>query len=239
MGGLTLSRRRFVASPVIAASVLVFAGVAPGISAASTKAAGPPQIVRVAFPEPATTLDLTRTTDSVPLIVVNLIAGTLTDANATDTGVVPGLAQKWTVSSNGLVYTFSLRPNLKFSDGTPLTATDVVATFNTQRQDKANANIADFAYWAGVSAPNPNTVVIRLTHPQTALLDLLAAPWHAVFPASAASKGEAFFNDPISDGPYEVQSLLASGTKETLVVNPNYWGPHPVIPTFQFTDVED
>ena len=140
MGGLTLSRRRrFAACPVIAASALVLAGIAPDVSVASTNTSGPPQIVRVAFPEPATTLDLTRTTNSVPLILVNLIAGTLTDANATDTGVVPGLAEAWTVSSNGLVYTFHLRPNLKFSDGTPLTGNDVATTFNTQRLNKANA----------------------------------------------------------------------------------------------------
>jgi ABC-type transport system substrate-binding protein len=138
-----------------------------------------------------------------------------------------------------LTYTFTLRANLKFSDGTPLSAEDVVATFNSQWHNAANVNVADFADWSAVTAPNASTVVIKLKKPQPSMLMVLSSPWHAVFPASAAKQGESFFLHPVSDGPYEVQSFATAGTKVTMVANPYYWGPRPSIPTFQFTDVED
>jgi ABC-type transport system substrate-binding protein len=211
---------------------------------ATARAAGgagtaPPQIVKIGWPEPVTTLNLGRTTDIMPMIVMHLVGGTLMNFNSSATGVVPGLAQKEAVSKNGLTYTFTLRPSLKFSDGTPLTAQDVKATFDAQRKDKANANAADFTAWKSVSAPNSTTVKIGLSVPQPSLPEILAAPWHAIFPASASSKGNAFFSKPISDGPYMVQSYASDGTQTVLSANPDYWGAKPVVPQVQFTDIED
>jgi ABC-type transport system substrate-binding protein len=193
----------------------------------------------VGWPERATTLDLRRTTDILPIMIVHLIGGTLMNFNSTSTGVVPGLAQKTAISSDGKKYTFTLRPNLRFSDGTPLTSKDVKATFDAQRKDKANTNAADFAAWKSVDAPAPNKVMITLSTPQPSLPDLLAAPWHAVYPASGIAKGASFFNKPVSAGPYMVDSVSSGGATVNLAANPNYWGPKPVVPKFQFSDVED
>src|SRR5205823_2675529 len=135
---------------------------------------------------------------------------------ATSTGVVPGLATKTAVSSDGKKYTFTLRPNLRFSDGTPLTSKDVKATFDAQRKDKANTNAADFAAWTSVAAPAPNKVVIALNAPQPSLPALLAAPWHAVYPASGLAKGGPFFNKPVSASPYMVESFSSGASTVNL-----------------------
>jgi peptide/nickel transport system substrate-binding protein len=234
----TSHRGRALVGCAVLVVAALFVTLASGVARAD-RSAGPPQVVRVGWPERVKTLDLARTTDILPMMVVHLIGGTLMNFNATSTGVVPGLAAKTSVSSGGKKYTFTLRPHLRFSDGTPLTAKDVRATFDAQRKDKANSNAADFAQWTSVSAPAANKVVITLKGPQPSLPSLLAAPWHAVFPASAVAKGASFWNKPVSAGPFRVQSLSGGGATVNLAANPYYWGPKPAIPKFVFSDVED
>ncbi len=58
----------------------------------------------------------------------------LLQPNATGTGLLPDLASSWTISKNGLTYTFHLRPDAKFSNGTPVTADDVVYSIDRSRK---------------------------------------------------------------------------------------------------------
>ena len=236
MGRLTRGRRLAGGAPALVAIAVLATVMATTAGGADTAA---PQIVRIGWPEKVTTLNLGRTTDILPMMVMHLVGGTLTNFNSTGTGIVPGLAQSTRVSRDGLTYTFTLRPNLKFSDGKPLTASDVKATFETAIQDKADVNAADFTSWKSVAAPSASTVVISLSSPLPSLPDLLAAPWHAIYPASGLAKGDAFFNNPVSAGPYMIKSYASDGSQTTLAVNPNYSGAKPAVPTLQFTDVED
>ena len=77
----------------------------------------------------------------------------------------PDLAESWTVSSDGLTYTFKLRSNVVFHDGTPLTSKDVKATFDRIRNPPAgiiSIRQALFEGIASVEAPDPTTVVMKL-----------------------------------------------------------------------------
>ena len=78
------------------------------------------------------------------------------------------------MSSNGLQYVFILKPDLKFSDGSALTATDVAATLNHERTDSTNDFEALLGAIKSVTAPSPTKVVIALSQPATALPSTLS-----------------------------------------------------------------
>jgi peptide/nickel transport system substrate-binding protein len=88
------------------------------------------------------------------------------------------LARSWTTSSNKLTWTFHLEPGLKWSDGTPLTASDVAWTYNLimHNSTAGTANGSLVANFKSVTAPNPTTVVITTTTPQSDMLSLVSTP---------------------------------------------------------------
>jgi ABC-type transport system substrate-binding protein len=217
---------------LLGATLAIPSGSATAVSKAHSTSAAP-KVVKIAWPEEATTLDPDRASAALPLDVLALLGGTLTNLSANGKSVGPGLASSWAVSSNGLTWTFTLRSGLRFSNGEPLTASDVKATYDRQRTDKVDLNIADFASWKDVVAKSPTEVVIELNKPQPSLPLVLAGAYHSIFPAASVAK-EAFYKDPISDGPFKLQSMSAGGTKEIMVANSDYYGAQPAIPTVEF-----
>lgn len=212
--------------------------VATSNSPAATSTTPIPQVIRVGYPEQVKTLNLTTTSDILPQMIVHMLGGTLTRLNADGTASTTGLAQTMTASNDGKTYTFVLRPNLKFSDGTSLTATDVKATFDAARGNKANVNSGDYLAWSSVTAPDASTVVINLKAPQPGLPQILAATENTIFPGKDAGKS-SFYSNPISDGPYKLASISPDGRAVTLVANQLYWGLQPLVPKFEFLTVAD
>lgn len=108
---------------------------------------------------------------------------------------IPGQARSWTISSDGKRYTFTLRDNLRWSDGRALTSEDFLWSFRRLFDPKTAAPAVSLLYVIrngravntgklpvtalGVSAPNPSTVIIDLEHPAPYLTDLLV---HRAFP---------------------------------------------------------
>jgi peptide/nickel transport system substrate-binding protein len=147
----------------------------------------------------------------------------LTTINADSTGVVPSLAKGWEISRNGAVYTFHLRDGVHFSDGSPLTADDVV--FSIQRA--ANPKKSGYSFLFGpvrrVRKRDAKTVQILLDGPFAPLLQNLN-----VFPASIVPKKlvEASEKDfavkPIGSGPFALKQFR-KGQFTHLVRNPHYW----------------
>ena len=66
----------------------------------------------------------------------NIQYATLTDKAAKDFSITPGLAESWEGSEDGKTWTYKLRPNMKWSDGKPLTAEDIAWTVNTSREEE-------------------------------------------------------------------------------------------------------
>ena len=90
--------------------------------------------------------------------------------------VVPGVAQSWRVSDDGLSIVFRLRP-ASFVGGRPIMAADAVASLERARAGRAGARVRDLMSGVtGISAPLDNVVEIRLSTPQPELLELLATP---------------------------------------------------------------
>jgi len=150
----------------------------------------------------------------------------------------PELAQALKPTDGNKSWTVTLRPGLKFSDGSPLTSKDVVASF--ERLLKPPTNTGEVVEnIASVTAPDPNTVLFKLRQPDVAFAKSLAINSAAIFPAANVSSGSFFKTPPISAGPYVIdKGDLASGSY-TLTQNPNYWGKAASVKEIDFTTVND
>lgn len=119
-----------------------------------------------------------------------------------ETGAVaPQLATSWDISTDGLVYTFKLRPSVKFHDGTNLTAEDVVYSFDRARgKNSTNAQKRLFTAIDKVEAVDPGTVRLTLSRPEGALLFNLGWGDAVIVGAESASNNKT---TPIGTGPFK------------------------------------
>lgn len=130
----------------------------------------------------------------------------------TEGELVPHLAENYTRSEDGTTYTFTLRKDVTFHDGVPVTAHDVVYTV----EQAANASVRSprFANWEGVSveAPDPHTVVFTLPEPYVPFIEnttLGILPRHIWEPLSPEEMAYSQFNiEPVGAGPYRVDTVL-------------------------------
>lgn len=197
-----------------------------------------PDSITVAWSEAVASLNPYRSTDNVTVWMDSLIGGQLVESDNSGK-VSPGIAESWTVSSDNLTYTFKLRADAVFSNGTPITSADVVDTFTHAMSDKANVRAGDVAAWRSVTAPDPQTVVITLKTPQPSMLNILSLPEQSIFPQGSLDNPDKFFLNPISAGEYTVKSYQPNGDTITLAANDKYYGPAPSIKTFIYKKVPD
>jgi peptide/nickel transport system substrate-binding protein len=159
----------------------------------------------------------------------------LIQSNASGTALQPDLATSWTISKDGLTYTFHLRA-AKFSDGSAETAED--ARYSIVRSMKFKGGwgfLLDSV--KSVTAPSAQTLVITLKEPHAPLLADLAMYAYAIVPEKALkAQGAAFFNHPISGGPFMVTSLNKDSEVD-LSVNPYWYGKKPNIKNVKITIV--
>ncbi len=150
----------------------------------------------------------------------------------------PWLASSATASKDGLTWTFTLRPGVKFSDGKALQAEDVV--FSLQRHIARGGGIPLLAPVASITAPAANIVVIKLKEPYPALLADISAVSNGIIPARFGGLTEAeFFKHPVGTGPFIFKSWQPGGTV-TLAKNPHYWqSGRPFFDEIAFTVVPD
>ena len=149
----------------------------------------------------------------------------------------PALATEWTTSEDQLTWTFTLREGVKFSDGSPLTAQDVVYSYTRIIDEKLN-NAYRFATVESVAAPDPTTVVVTLSAPTPNLLANLGGfKGVAIVQKSNVESGE-ITTKPVGSGPFAIGSYT-SGDHIRLVRNDNYWGERPKLDGVRFTFVSD
>lgn len=163
---------------------------------------------------------------------------------ADERGVIkPDLARNWDVSPDGLIYTFTLRSDITWSDGAPFSSADVVYTIQTiQSSDYPGlSDIAALWRTVAITAVNPITVRMQLSQPFAPFLDYTTIgmlPSHLLQDVSAADLPTAQFSrQPIGTGPFILQELTTEGA--TLVPNPRYFGQRPYLGTLQFVFYRD
>lgn len=109
--------------------------------------------------------------------------------------VKPDLAESWTVSPDGKVYTFKLRSGVVFHDGAPLTSKDVQASLDRIRKPPegvVSVRKAAFEDIIDIAAPDPLTVVMTLKAPDPQILDLLALPFNCIYRAEKLAEDAQF-----------------------------------------------
>lgn len=148
--------------------------------------------------------------------------------------IVPLLARSWTVSDDGLVYRFALRPGVKFHNGVPFDSGTVKFTLDRARgPDSTNAQKQFFEPIELIDTPDPLTVVVTLKHPTGLFLYWLAWGDAAmVEPTSVANDRVS----PVGTGPFTFKSWRR-GDRVELARNPAYWQagvPHLSAVTFRF-----
>ncbi|HEV7941280.1 MAG TPA: ABC transporter substrate-binding protein [Solirubrobacteraceae bacterium] len=139
--------------------------------------------------------------------------------------IVPWLATSWSISSNRLVYTFHLKPGVKFTDGTPLNAQAVVDNFDTWTNPKtANGDVNAFIvpYFKSAQALSDLTVQVTLNKPYAPLLSTLSQGYDGILSPKGLARGAAATcDDPIGSGPFIIQKWN-HGQDIEFVRNPNY-----------------
>ena len=211
-------------------------------SAAETAEDGEKKILRLGWSKDIQTMDVHKTTDNyaVPLNIFDrLLEVQLNEDGSTE--LVNSLAKDYSVSDDGLVYSFELRDDVKFCDGTPLTAADVEATF-TRMFTLPDSVQTDFTTGIkgaqaildgkadtleGFKVIDDTHFEIELEEPFAGFLAVLATPTCCIFSKKNLEEaGEDFGVVPektIGSGPYMVTEWKTNDSL-TLVRNPYYWG---------------
>jgi oligopeptide transport system substrate-binding protein len=180
-------------------------------------------------------------------IAIGLFEGLVAIDEATSQPV-PAVAESWEVSGNGLVWTFHLRANARWSDGAQVTAADFTASFQRMLSPMLAADyasmlfpiknaaaynsgrLADFSR-VGLAAPDARTLVITLEAPTPQLLSMAAQPaWYPVPVATILRFGKidrrgTAWTRPgnlVGNGAFMLKSWTPN-KEVTIVKNPNYW----------------
>jgi peptide/nickel transport system substrate-binding protein len=162
----------------------------------------------------------------------------LLQPNSTGTGLLPDLASSWTIAKNGLSYTFHLRSDAKFSDGTPVTASDVVYSIKRARAFSGGWGFLLTAVKT-ITAPDAHTVTMTLSQPHAPLLADLAMYAYSVVPEKLVkAQGAKFFQHPVGSGPFMVTSY-SPDSEVDLTRNPHFYGTKPKISTVKIMIVPD
>ena len=247
-----VSRRRLPKSWVLMAGAAAGAGLLVAWAAVATPAAAqagakpgflrPPEpnpkrggTLRVAGPHTVPHFDIYQGAWPMNMVVMynGLVRKNLVDGLRT---IVPELAERWEVSSDGKTYTFHLRDGVKFHDGSPFSSADVVATF-TKILNPPPGVISvfkdNFAAVDRVEAVNPLTVRITLKNPTAYFLELLSGGTNQLFAVPMFPK------KVLEENNYDLRKLAApapgtgpfrfkehkAAEKWVYERNPSYWDP--------------
>lgn len=191
-------------------------------------------------------LDPARIIDTESIEIGTLVFEGLVRWRSGTTEVEPGLARSWHTSDDGKVWTFELRPDVVFHDGTPLDATAVVFSFERLLVPSHPSYLAgeDAGYWrtlikdvTGVVAIDADTVQIRVGRPYAPLLGYLAM-FPIVSPAAVTRWGDAFGEHPVGAGPFEFEEWRPG---DTLILRRfgRYWGQAPLLERIVFRVLVD
>src|SRR5438128_2569320 len=208
---------------------LVALMIGPGMAVpAAPQPAGTLVVGLVAEP---VNLDPAQVTDLNSNRVGRRIVETLATFPDESTQIVPGLAESWTVSKDGLRYTFKLRKRITFHDGTPFTAEAVKFLIERQIDPEhpfsklgkypfANYN---FGNVKAVEVVDPSTVEFVLKEPRASFLAVLTAGAASVVSPTAVKKfGADYALQPVGTGPFKYVSW-DRGQRVVLEKNPSYW----------------
>jgi peptide/nickel transport system substrate-binding protein len=153
--------------------------------------------------------------------------------------LVPGLATSWTANSDSTSWTFTIRPDAKFSDGSPLTMDDVLFSIQAVIDNPKSRSQPFVTPIKSMRASRPNELEFTLKAPfsswprQVSVLSIVPQRiYQSLGPVAFAQK-------PVGSGPYALAGNWNQGDPITLKANPHYWGPKPAFKNVTLTTVVD
>jgi peptide/nickel transport system substrate-binding protein len=160
---------------------------------------------------------------------------TLTGKAAADFAVTPALAEKWEGSADGLTWTYTLRSNVTWSDGEPLTADDVAYTINRSRDEEWQNHISTVANLTA-EATDATTLVVTSSAPDPKLpsLDVFIVPQHIYEKVSADDLAAHDATKDPGGGPF-VLTELKNGQFWRMKANDSFYGGRPEVDEVIFT----
>lgn len=190
----------------------------------------------IADRNPPQTLNYLMAKDSYTFAVCSVMTGRLADFDHDTQKFVPGLAESWQASDGGKAFTIKLRDGLKFSDGAPLTADDVLFTLKIAYDEKLNTIFRDALMIDGkpikASKVDEHTIKFELPRAVAAiepnLYNFGVLPRHkleAIYERGEFDKAwttTATASDFAVSGPFTLKEFV-SGQRTVLARNPNYW----------------
>ncbi|MFZ4614800.1 MAG: ABC transporter substrate-binding protein [Rectinemataceae bacterium] len=223
-------------------------GVALALVLMASTAFAANDYVKIAFTSDPGTADSQLTTDwyAIPLNIYDR----LVEAQTTKPGVselVPGLAEKWTPSADGLTYTFNLRKGVKFSNGETFKADDVLFTFDRMLNPATKALNTDFLDMiagasdrmagkadsvSGIKVVDDYTIKITLAKPFAPFIANLATPAGSIYNRKGTlAAGDQFGIDPkktVGTGAFTLESWVVNDNIQ-LKANPSYFRGKPTL----------
>lgn len=221
----------FTPTPVPAAAAMQDA-VAPDVSAEAGDAGTQPFVELVAAD--ADVFNPVLTNSSTSAAVLDMIYPRLVNQDA-QTGVITAgeVATDWDISADGRTYTFTLRSDVSWSDGQPVTAADFRFTYDALAAVEAASPAADRLNGIDeIETPDPNTIILRLDQADCSVLQRLRLPWlpsHRYAADYADLAANPLNQQPVvSAGPFRFAEWTPKG-QIVLEANPDYWNGAPAI----------
>jgi peptide/nickel transport system substrate-binding protein len=221
-----LTRRELLRHASVLGIALTAGGLF-GMPMARAQGAGKPGgTIRVAHMTPAGAVDPLTVTDAAGLVLINQTGEFLIDDDSETLTLRPALALSWSSNATGDVWTFKLRPNVKFHDGQPMAAKDVAATFN--RLADPGAGSAALSVLKGVLSKNSakavddHTVEFHLDAPNGNFPYYVSSDNYnaVILPANFSGSYEKSF---IGTGAFKLEKYTPK-VGASFVRNPDYWG---------------
>jgi peptide/nickel transport system substrate-binding protein len=195
-------------------------------------------------------LDPAIVTDGESFRVTRNIYESLLEYRRDSTAVVPGLAEHWQPSADGLTWKLALRRNVKFHDGTPFNAEAVVFNFERWMLESHPYHKGVFEYWKSmfggfpgfvksVKASDDATVEFVLEKPMAPFLANLAMPMFGIASPTALKKyGDDYFKNPVGTGPFRFKEWRKDD-RIVLERNPDYWDEKALLDRVIFRSIVD
>ena len=206
-----------------------------------------PGVLRMAQESDASTLDPAKAYDTTSIQFARLLYRGLVEYDQ-KANLYPEVASSYEISPDGKTYTFKIRPNVKFTDGTPVKADDfryaIERVLNPDTASDGSSFFSDIvgadafvksletktpiAHPAGIEVPDANTLIFRLNKPDATFLNYLALPFaYAVsrdYTTKLEATGKELSEYPMGCGPFTLTEWVHDGWL-TLEKNPNYFRP--------------
>ncbi|RLG04236.1 MAG: peptide ABC transporter substrate-binding protein [Thaumarchaeota archaeon] len=187
--------------------------------------APPPKVLVMGTTDKITVMDPAKAYDFYTWEVFQNIGEGLLKYKPGTTELVPGLAESYTVSDDGLTYTFKLREGLKFTDGTPFNATVVKWSIDRQMHLQGDPSWLVTAFVDSVEVIDEYTVAFHLKKPISYFPALVATvPYFPISPK--AWPWDEFKDATVGIGPYKV-TYWERDVELRLEANPDYYGEPP------------